>query len=558
MRTPKFINKKNIFIFYIIAIFLIRLFLSTGTSVWAWSYNQYDDGMMIKDATSLLTNNWLGAFNQYTLAKGITFPLYLALINKIGISFIFANVFMCFLASLTFIMVMRKVIPSKISLGIIYTVLMFNPLASASWTFQRVYRDSLYSYLVIILFSLIIAIYLNRNAPVFKLFLYSIGAGLFLSATWLAREDSPWVLPFVAVALIITVYFILFFKQYKQKIIRILAITIVPLFLIISILVVSTINYEHYGVFATNEFTGGYLPKLFKVLSSIEPDQWMPDVPIPKSTREKAYKVSPTFAKLEPILEKHPFVVNENGNASCSMLAWAVIDSVQWSGRIDGESSQAFYKQSYEEISAAISEGKFKTRGGFVSMFESPLDIRYLKPLANSFGQTLGMTIGMRNFENGTISTWNMPSFGSNSQVKQLENLTHSKAFVKNEKIPSRQNKLYITNDISKLYYNLNPLFFILGTLCYIYISLRFFFSIRKKKYIMRDQWIILTGLFLSYLLRLLLISYTDVCSIFMKYTMYLAPSYWLMLMAIFPSIFIAIRDINIRRSKKHNKINIK
>ncbi len=230
MRTPKFINKKNIFIFYIFAILLVRLFLATGASVWAQTANQYDDGMMIKDATNLIANNWLGAFNQYTLAKGITFPIYLAILNKIGFPFNLANVVMCFAASLTFILVLSKIIPSKIHLGIIYTVIMFNPLASASFTFQRVYRDSIYGYLVVILFSLVIAIYLNRNTSILKLFLYCIGAGFFLSATWLAREDSPWVLPFVAVALILTAYFILFSKQYKQKLVRIFALTIVPLF----------------------------------------------------------------------------------------------------------------------------------------------------------------------------------------------------------------------------------------------------------------------------------------------------------------------------------------
>lgn len=320
-------------------------------------------------------------------------------------------------------------------------------------------------------------------------------------------------------------------------------------------LVVSTINYEHYGIFATNEYTGGYLPKLFKVLTIIKPDEWIAKVPIPKSTREKAYKVSPTFAKLEPILEKHPFVVNADYDPTCSMLAWAVIDSVQWSGRTDGKSSQEFYKKSYEEISAAISKGKLKTRGGYIFMFESPWDNRYIKPLAKTFMQTLGMTIGMRNVANTTISTWNMPSSGTTAQARQLEKLTHSTVYAKVDKIPSRQNKLYITNDISRIYYYLNPFLFVIGFLFYIYITLRFFFSIRKKKYIMRDQWIILTGLFLSYMLRLLLISYTAVCSTaYMKYTIYVAPAYWLLLMFIFTSIFIAITDINLRRLKNHNK----
>jgi hypothetical protein len=544
MQIKKHIDKKTIFIGYIIAILLVRLYLATGVRVWAFVTNHYDDGMMLKDAASLIANNWLGAFDQYTLAKGITFPLYLMLLNKIGLPFLFANVLMCFIASLVFIMVFRKIIPNKIVLSIIYTVLMFNPIASASWTFNRAYRDSLYSYLVVILFSIIIKIYLNRKGNISKNFLFSIVAGIFLSATWLAREDSPWVVPFVGMALIVTACFILFDKQVKQKVMRLVVLAIIPILLVCSILTVSTINYIHYGVFITNEYTGGYLPKLFKALTIIQPDEWMPQVPIPKSTREKAYEVSPTFAKLKPVLENHTFVVEGKGNASCSMLAWAVIDSVQWYGLKDAKSSQEFYKKSAEEINSAIEKGKLPVRGGYLFMFESPWDNRYIKPLIKSLGETLRMTIHMSEFENKPLSDQNMGGMGSNEQVRNLEYITNNLAYYQGETVPKKQSKLDITNGISKIYYKVNPIIFVIGLLAYLYITLRFIFSIRRKKYCMCDEWIILTGLFLSYFLRLLLISYTDVCSIFMKYPMYLAPCYWLLIMTIFPSIFIAGKDI--------------
>lgn len=547
------VNKKKIFFnLYILAILIIRLFLATGAGIWATTYNQYDDGMMIKNANNLLDGKWLGTFDQYILAKGITFPAYVALIHKLGIPYLFANVLFCFAASLFFIIVIHKIVPNRFALASIYTVLMLNPVATACWTFQRVYRDSIYSYLVLLLFSCIIAIYLNRNSSVSKITLYSLGAGFFLSAVWLTREDSPWVVPFVALALIITVISIFLNHniKMKQKIIKSLSLIIIPFLLIISIFTVSIINYNHYGVFMTNEYTGGYLPKLFKVLTIIKPDTWIPNVPIPQSTREKAYEVSPTFAKLKPVLEKHPFVVNANYNASCSMLAWAVIDSVQWSGRKDAISSQEFYKKSYEEINAAIKAGKLQTRGGYIFMFESPWDNRYIKPLIKSLGDTLRMTIHMSAYQHKPISSYNIVSGGTKAQVEHVEYLTNWHGYYKGEKIPTRQTKLNIVNDIDKIYYILNPFFFAVGLLCYMYITLRFMFSIRRKKFIMGDAWLILTALFLSYFLRLLLISYTDVCSIFMKYVMYLAPSYWLMLLATFVSIFVALNDIKKRHIK--------
>ncbi|NOV89779.1 hypothetical protein DE170_002988 [Clostridium acetobutylicum] len=559
-------KKKRIFSIYILLILLIRLFLSTGVRIWAFGNNQYDDGMMIKNATNLIAGNWLGSYDQYIFAKGVTFPIYLELLHKIGIPFIISNVLMCFAASLTFIIVIKKVIPNLNALAIIYTILMFNPIATASWTFQRVYRDSLYSYLIVILFSLIIGIYLNRKESFNKLLSYSIVAGFFLSSVWLAREDSPWVLPFVGMALIVTLVLIFLDKNSEMKVRmkKALALTVIPIFLIVSILVVSTINYTRYGVAITNEYTGGYLPRLFKDLTIIQPDEWMAQVPIPKSTREKAYKVSPTFSKLKNTLENHAFVATTpGGNASCSMLAWAVIDSVQWYGIKDAKSSQEFYKKSSEEIEAAIKSGKLKTRGGYIFMFESPWDNRYVKPLLKSFIQTIKTTVHMgqyynmeeeslvktlqlsRKYNNTIVPLFekNIASIGTKEQVRKLEYITNNIAYNKEDVIPKRQTKVAISNKISLIYYELNPYLFLIGLIGYVYITLRFLLSIRKKKYFLADEWLITTGIFLSYLLRLLLISYTDVCSIFMQYSMYLAPSYWLILMFTFTSIFISMRD---------------
>ncbi|WP_242874689.1 hypothetical protein [Clostridium pasteurianum] len=561
------IEKKKIFIAYVFFILLIRLILSTGVRVWTFGDNHYDDGMMIKNAANLISGNWLGRFDQYILAKGITFPLYLDLIHKVGLPFIFSNVLMCFAASVTFIVSIKKIIPNRNALAIIYTILMFNPIASASWTFQRAYRDSIYSYLVVILFSLIIAIYLNRNESYNKILWYSLASGFFLSATWLAREDSPWVAPFVVVALLVTAIFIFLDKKEdkKIKIKKILSLTVTPIFLAVSILVVSTINYRHYGVFMTNEYTGGYLPKLFKELTIIKPDKWIPDVPVPKSTREKAYKVSPTFSKLKKTLEAHPFIATQpGGNASCSMLAWAVIDSVQWYGLKDGKSSQEFYKKSADEIEDAIKSGKLKTRGGYIFMFESPWDNRYIVPFMKSFYETFKTTVHMGQYYNtdqeSLVETLqvdkkynktiiplfqnNITSIGNDQEIRNLEYVTNNIAYNKADSIPSRQIKMRITNKISLIYYKINSFLFIIGCLGYIYITLRLILSRKSKKNSLFDEWLILTGIFLSYILRLALISYTDVCSIFMQYSMYLAPSYWLILMFTFSSIFISARDL--------------
>ncbi|MFT9078265.1 hypothetical protein [Ethanoligenens sp.] len=544
MKFKNRINKKTLFWSYLVLMLVVKLFLSTGFRVWAFGDNPYDDGMMVLEATKLIDYKWLGHFTQYTLAKGMIFPLYLCLINKIGLPFLFSMVLLSFGACVTFVLAIRKLIPNRLLLALFFTVLMFNPISNYYWTFNRVYRDSIYSYLVIFSFSFIIALFLNRTGTLRKTFFLSIGTGISLAAVWLAREDSPWIVPYVGLALLITVVSILLNKELHHKFKRLLAIGITPAILIISILGVSTINYIGYGVFATNEFTGGSLPVLMKELQSIKPDVWMAKVPIPESTREKAYAVSPTFAKLKPVLETHGFVTLSNGNPTCDMLVWAVVDSVQYAGMTDGKSSQLFYKKAAAEIQSAIDKGELQTRGGYVSVFESPWDNRYITPLLQSLSEAIHMTVSMKGYHSAHLEVQNVPSSGTDAQIRQIEEVTNNLAYYKSEVLPERKSKADFLSQVRLLYEMCNPAITALGILCYIYIFIRFLLSIRSKKYVHFEAWIILTGLYLSYLLRLSLICYSNVSCNFMLYPMYLAPAYWLILMTTFLSIMIAGKDL--------------
>lgn len=542
----KFFNSKTIFTLYILLILFIKILFSTGLKVWAFGENHYDDGMMIRDAIKLIDYKWLGHFDQYTLAKGITFPLFLAFINKIGLPYLLSVVLLEFAASLSFVLVIRKLIPNRFLLAVLYTILMFNPISTYYWTLNRVYRDSIYSYLVIFLFSAVIALFLNRYEPVKKLILPGIGAGLSLSAVWLAREDSPWIIPFVGLALAVIVVSVLLNKEIRQKSKRLLIVAFVPVILIVNILGVSAINYFAYGVFATNEFTGGSLPALIKELQSIQPDTWMAKVPVPKSTREKAYAVSPTFAKLKPVLENHAFVAAAKGNPTCDMFAWAVVDSVQFAGITDGRASQEFYKKSAEEIQAAVNKGELKTRGGYISVFESPWDSRYITPLFETLKDTIHMTVYLQSDKaagNGQLYAKNMNSSGSEAQIRDIEKVTNNLTYYTSQEIPTRQKKVDLINKITDIYSKLNPFFTVVGLICYLYLFARLLLSIRSKKFIHFEAWLILTGLYLSYLLRLLLISYSNVSCNYMLYPMYFGPCYWLIVMATFTGILITVKD---------------
>lgn len=534
----------------------VKLALSAGLRAWGLMNDPYDDAMLVKNAAGLISGDWLGPYDQYTLAKGVTFPLYLAFLHQIGLPYLAANVLLCFASSLLFILVIRRLIPNRAALCAIYAVLMFNPIAFASWTFNRVYRDSLYSYLVVLLFSFLIGIYLYRKESVARLVFFSAGAGFSLALAWLAREDTAWVLPFTGAALLITACFLLFDRQVRQKIGRLAALMLVPALLAAGILTVSQLNYRYYRVHATTELSGGALPRLVRELSAIQPDQWRPRCSIPESSRQKAYAVSSTFSKIRPVLENHPFVLCKQKNPSCQMLVWSMLDSVEWSGIRDGASSQEFYEKSAEEIGAAIRSGKIPSRGGYVHMFVSPWDNRYLLPMLRDFGITIRMTVFMNNYDRTPLNAENIATQGTPEMKNVLAGVVRGPITFEDSQIPVKDPRIGLINGIALLYSRLNPFVTALGLLCYLYILLRFLLSARARKFALLDPLLISTGLLLSCALRLLLISYTDVSAEESKYAMYLGPCYWLLPMAVCLCIGVAAFDFAKRWSRLNGKKN--
>lgn len=541
--------KKRLYWGYLFLVLLVRLLLVSGLRVWAVADDRYDDGLMITLASKLMKYRWLGEYNQGTLVKGVTFPFYLMILNKLGLPFVFANVLLCFAACLAFITAAGRFIRSRAVLCGIFTLLMFNPLTSASWTLNRVYRDSIYSQIVLLLFAFVIELFAGRSGSARRYCVYAAAAGLMLAAVWHVREDSAWVLPFVLAALIVTALFIVFDKGLPKKALRLAATAAVPGILVLSILAVCTVNYLSYGIFVQNTLMGGSLPRLVKDLSCIKPDEFLPQVPVPASTRQKAYAVSPAFQKVEPVLEGHGFVKIAHQNPHCQMLVWALMDSVYTMGDKSARASQAFYKQSAVEIEQAAKKGELPTRGGYVHMFVSPWDNRYIGPMKTAFGQVLAMTVHMSDCNSQTLACKNLPiltqeqpTAGSDAQVQLTETVTNSLAYKVGEQMPQRQKRIDFLNKIAGLYNKLNAPFTLLGFICYLLLTVRLLWQLFTKRKPAFEGWLIITGLALSYLIRLLLISYTDVSACYSNYYMYLAPCYWLLLAAVCLSVALTIQ----------------
>lgn len=538
-------KSKTMFWVYALILLVLKMFMLSGYKMWALAAGGYDDGLMMRDAYYLATTGWLGPYSQVVLSKGMFFPLYLAILYRLGIPFVLSQIFLGFAACMTFVWSVRTLIRNRVLIGALFTILFFNPISFCFEVYNRLYRDSIYSYLVIFLISFLIALFLNRYGPIWLSVLLSIAAGVSLSAVALTREDYMWLIPLVAVALVMTVAGVLSSHDISHKAARNLLLLLIPAVLSASLLTVCEQNQKNYGVFMVNEFESGYLPRMIRDLSVIKPDGWYPRVGIPETTRTKAYAVSPTFAKIKKEIDAHQFVTSSpHHNPSCDILIWAINDSTYRAGYTTALSEQAFYKQCCEEIEAAEKDGRLQTRGGYVHFFVAPWDNRYIQPMIQSFQKGLNLTVYMKDSDGGLLRTYNMASVVTQEQVRNAERISNSLGYSSSEEIGMTRLDDKLVRKVGRAYSIFNPFFVVLGLLCYLYLTVRFILGFRKKqgrRYF--ECFLILSALWLSYLIRMIQLSYCDVASNGMMTTQYMAITYWLLSMASFTGVLMTVPD---------------
>ncbi|MEG2676675.1 MAG: hypothetical protein RR933_01030, partial [Oscillospiraceae bacterium] len=98
-----------------------------------------DDMLMYKSAQSILAGNWLGSYNYLTLGKHMLFPLWLALIHKLGISYLLAGQLLYISSSLALVLCFSPVLKNRLLRLAFFVFIAFSPASFANFTL-RVYR----------------------------------------------------------------------------------------------------------------------------------------------------------------------------------------------------------------------------------------------------------------------------------------------------------------------------------------------------------------------------------------------------------------------------------
>ena len=262
----------------------------------------FDDGLFLSRAEFILSGqlgeiNW--GFNA--LVKGTFYPWFIVFGNKINLN----PIFLTYL-TLVLLVLLLGFIVYKINKKIIFSVgLIIFTLADplyfsdgSSRLLRELTQQNLVLFFLILLNS---TFYLISRSKIslFVLGALSIATGLVLAISINVREENIWIYSAYSINVIIL------FLSRKFKITQIVSINLIIIITVfISIQLVKTINSNFYEVSLQNSTTEGEFPKMMLNLSSIVTSQGnVRYSAIDKNKREIAYKISPSFAQLQPYLE---------------------------------------------------------------------------------------------------------------------------------------------------------------------------------------------------------------------------------------------------------------
>lgn len=358
---------------------------------------EHDDALYAREAINIINGRWLGEYNDRILSKGVTAVLFIAGAYKLGISYLMAQQILYFLACVSIIHMLKHVIQKKGALLLCYMILLFNPI-SYSDAFSFVYRDGVYTALTLFFIAFSFQIFFHYKSDMKKVIVYSIAFGMSLAAIYLCREETSCLLPYLVIATISVLGFILGDKKCQKKRKRILCILGIPsVILFVYIIVISSINYHYYGRFITNDFTSKEFKDAYGALTRIKQENYIKRVPLNEESRNLLYKLSPKFRELQEFFEGagEKYKNKRTKDYQEGFLYWAVREGAYRLGYYENaKTAEQFYIDLAKEINELCDSRKNRklSRKKFINR---TISTRINRGITNLYSKNISKAINL-------------------------------------------------------------------------------------------------------------------------------------------------------------------
>ena len=511
----------------------------------------YDDQLMIEQANSIISGNWLGEYNSKTLTKGVFTPLFIALTYILNIPFLIGKEIFYGIACIVFTLIIRKKIKSKIALIIIYLVILINPV-EYSVQLCRVYRDGIYASLILFLSAFLIGIFLNRKEKATKQIKYFVGAGIAFCAAYLCREETIWLAPFILIITSVTII-----PNYLNK--KIILYVIPIIITIISINIVCLLNYKYYEVYTLNQYWGKAFQSAYGALLRVKPEEEKQRVPITHETMKRLYEVSPKFAELKDFLEGEEgddwrdIGIRIEGELTGAYVQWALMDAVETLGYYEtAQKAEQYYTELAYEINQLCDNGVLESRTNKIISNSCYFDLKDIIQTIFKMPEIIKYQYSLEDITMMVINPGEI--IGQEDKKEIFEKMTNQPVvtmghyFQENNKI-----RIQIIEQVEKIYEYINPYLFYIS----IIVAIIFVLSNIKRLKEIYEELIILIALASLYASRIFIITFTkEMMFEEALNTSYLACIYDIQYLFGVIAIIFLIKDIRRRYNERRNRIN--
>ncbi|MBR3225040.1 MAG: hypothetical protein IKF78_06950 [Atopobiaceae bacterium] len=361
----------------------IRVLLACWTPLISSIGSTYDDGLLLQYAYNIVQGNWLGSYNNLTLAKNPGYGLFVAACYVLHVPYQFAYIALYVVACAVCCLAIRAFVPSRTIRAILFTVLLYAPAFFTLDYFQRMYRMGIVLPLTMLIFASYIGLYLRSDKPLRSVLPWAICAGLSLLGLWASTESAMWVVPFVAVCSLVVLGERIAIRRKSQKAWSWLCGWAVVLVLPIALLVagnsaIRATNNATYGVSMLNDRYQGGFSRATAAMMGIEAGERPEFVWLSNAALEKAIEVSPTLRS-----QQDPIKKNWDAARMKMSLKELTGDLSYWNlrqgytnagGYVDARETDAFWNAVADELEEAYSDGRLtKRKGLYVSSTTDPI-----------------------------------------------------------------------------------------------------------------------------------------------------------------------------------------
>jgi len=351
--TPQpglFLSSNSPFSIYVtlICVLFIRLLLLFPRYIPAF-HAPHDDELFIRLANSIIHGQWLGSYNQFTLAKPAIYQVLLALNHFIGFPLLVTQEFL-YQSSIALVALVLLRVGLRTAAFACVLLLGFDP-RSLDVEMARVGPHTIIPTLLLLFFAYALLYLTRSHSSVPLAILTSVVFGTFFMMRW----ESIWIVPSLLAVGVIGVWC----GHWSWR--RVSLLTSVLLIMVLMFdTTIRLLNYNYYGVFVTTDFQDTKFPIAYSQMQSIVgPVGRVRHLPMPRSQRLQAYEVSASFRQLQPVLEQPGFYgfgcdfwPETCGDIGSGWFLWAVRDAAAAAGHYrTATGADQFYGSVINELS---------------------------------------------------------------------------------------------------------------------------------------------------------------------------------------------------------------